>query len=237
MRSGGGIRVYGLTAAMRLLLVSLVVLLLLAAAFFAYPPLIEGSDGACSALEQRLADSASHDSSGLLIVGSLYGSSSSAPSAAAFAKDRHPLLPGTVGCTIEYWKALLNPSPPAPAAPPQPSPASEPSAEPKRASNAVVSTIARGITPNGDPISPATVFSLPMDSVAIRVDYPSGGPNVGRFQLLQGRAVIASCNADKSAPGTAWCQFNTSLRKGNYSIAFFANNALVGQFPFTVIGR
>jgi hypothetical protein len=27
------------------------------------------------------------------------------------------------------------------------------------------------------------------------------------------------------------------LRKGNYSIAFTANNVILGQFPFTVIGR
>jgi hypothetical protein len=28
-----------------------------------------------------------------------------------------------------------------------------------------------------------------------------------------------------------------SLRKGNYLISLTANNGLLGQFPFTVIGR
>ena len=75
-----------------------------------------------------------------------------------------------------------------------------------------------------------------MDTVAIRVDYP-GRPNGAHFQLRQGRAVLASCSAERNMPGIAWCKFSASLRKGNYSISFTANNVLVGQFPFTVIGR
>jgi hypothetical protein len=219
-------------AAMRYI-IALIILLLAAAGLAAYPLLAESSDDSCGALEQRVADLASHDSSGLLVVGSLYGSTSSAPSGAAFAKDRYPLLPATVGCTIAYWKTVFDPRvPTAPNAPTIPPPGAPPGA-----STALAPVIARDITPNGDPISPATIFTLPMNTVAIRVDYPGGRPNAARFQLLQGRAVISSCNAEKSAPGIAWCRFTASLRKGNYSISFTADNTLLGQFPFTVIGR
>ncbi len=222
---------------MRFLLV--ILLLVLGLIFFAYPPLAEQSEGECSAVDQRVADLASHQSSGLLSVGQLYGSSSSAPSATAFVKDRYPLLPSVLGCPIVYWTTIINPMALASPAAPQPAPSSEPEAlpEPNSASAAVVSTIARDITPNGDPISPATIFTLPMNAVAIRVDYPNGRPSAARFQLLQGRALLASCNAERSASGIAWCKFNVGLRKGNYSIAFTANNVLLGQFPFTVIGR
>src|SRR3984957_4025432 len=218
-------------------LVALLVLLLAVTALAAYPLLVENSDDSCGALEQRVADLASHDSSGLLVVRSLYGSTSSAPSGAAFAKDRYPLLPVSVGCTIAYWKTLFDPRVPAPLNASVTSPAGAPPAEPERANNVLASVIARDITPNGDPISPATIFTLPMDTVAIRVDHPGGRASAARFQLLQGRAVISSCNAEKSAPGIAWCRFTASLRKGNYSISFTANNTLLGQFPFTVIGR
>ena len=220
-------------AAMRFLLVLLI--LLLAAGFFAYPPLMEGSDGECGALEQRIADLASHDSSGLLTVAPLYGSSSSGPSGAAFAQDHYPLLPAAVGCTLAYWRTIFARPVTAPAA--TLPPASPPPAMPEPAGTGLVSIIARDITPNGDPISPAAVFTLPMDTVAIRVDYSGARPNTARFQLVQGRAVIASCNAEKGTPGILWCKFNTSLRKGNYSISFIANNVFLGQFPFTVIGR
>jgi hypothetical protein len=225
---------------MRVLLA--VIIIVAAAIFLGYPPLIEDSDGECSALDQRFSDLASHDNSGLLTVGPLYGSSSSRPSAAGFARDRYPSLPPMLGCATAYWRSVFaapsadagQSSPPAPReAPPEPTQAI--ATEP--ASPGTASTISRDITPNGDPISPATIFTLPMDSVAVRVAYPGDRTRPARFQLLQGRAAIASCNADRSAPGTAWCKFNVSLRKGNYSISFTANNVLLGQFPFTVIGR
>jgi hypothetical protein len=124
------------------------------------------------------------------------------------------------------------PVPGSPAATPlQPPPTA--AAEPEAAS----SIISRDITPNGDPISPATIFTLPMDTVAVRVAYPGGKTHPARFELLQGRAVLSSCKAETSTPGMAWCKFDVSLRKGNYSIAFAANNVLLGRFPFTVIGR
>jgi hypothetical protein len=212
------------------------VIILLAAAVFAYPPLLENSDGECSALEELVAHPASHDGSGRLAVGALYGSSSSSPSGAAFATDRYPALPVEVGCALAYWKIVFDPPIPAPAAaqaePAEPSPAGDNA----RPSGAVASIVARSITPNGDPISPAAIFTLPMESVAIRVDYP-GSANAVRFRLLQGRAVIASCDGQKGAAGTAWCKFDVSLRKGVYSIAVSANDAPLGQFPFTVIGR
>lgn len=212
------------------------VIILLAAAVFAYPPLLENSDGECSALEELVAHPIAHDGSGRLAVGPLYGSSSSNPSGAAFARDRYPALPVEAGCAVAYWKIVFDPPIAAPAAaqaePAEPSPAGDNA----RPSGAVASIVARGITPNGDPISPATIFTLPMESVAIRVDYP-GSANAVRFRLLQGRAVIASCDGQKGAAGTAWCKFDVSLRKGAYSIAVSANNAPLGQFPFTVIGR
>jgi hypothetical protein len=218
---------------MRVLLVLLI--LWLAAAVFVLPPLLESRDGECSALEQRYADLASHDGSGLLRTGPLYGSSSSTPSAAAFAQDRYPLLPAGIGCTLGYWATMIGAPAPPPPAPPPAAPAAVVDTEQR--STGAVATISRDITPNGDPISPAAIFTLPMDSVAVRVGYAGGKTAVSRFQLLQGRTVVAACNADKSTPGIAWCKFTVSLRKGNYSIAFTANNALVGQFGFTVIGR
>lgn len=216
----------------------LVVVLLVAsgAIFFAYPPLLEESDGECSALEQRVADLASHDSSGLLTISPLYGSMSSEPSGAAFAKDRYPALPPAVGCTVAFWRTMLGKGVMKQAAAAVPSPPPEPPAEPDPASHRTASIIARDITPNGDPISPAAVFTLPMDTVAIRIDDP-GRADRARFQLRQGKAVLSSCNADRSTPGIAWCKFNVSLRKGNYSISLSANNVVLGQFPFTVIGR
>src|SRR5215470_13853155 len=81
--------------------------------FFAYPPLNEETGSECSALELRIRDNASHDSAGFLIVGQLYGSNSSEPSGAAYARDRHPLLPAAVGCAYEYWRIAFNPPPPA----------------------------------------------------------------------------------------------------------------------------
>jgi len=222
---------------MRILLVLLI--LWFAAAAFVYPPLVERRDGECGALEQRYADLTSHDGSGLLRVGALHGSGSSAPGAAAFAKDRYPLLPADIGCTLAYWRTMVGaPLPPSAAADPSsPPPGPSASAETEQGSTGVASTISRDITPNGDPISPASIFTLPMDSVAIRVDYAGGKFAASRFQLRQGKAVVSACSADKTTPGIAWCKFNVSLRKGNYLIAFTANNALVGQFPFTVIGR
>ena len=76
-----------------------------------------------------------------------------------------------------------------------------------------------------------------MNAVAIRVDYPGDRSSTARFQVLQGKSVLSSCNADRSTPGIAWCKFNVSLRKGNYLIALSANNVRLGQYPFTVIGR
>jgi hypothetical protein len=224
----------GFSALMRILLVLLILWFVVAA--FVYPPLVESRDGECGALEQRYADLASNDGSGLLRIGALHGSSSSSPSAAAFAKDRYPLLPADIGCTLAYWRTMVGPPPSAAASQPSPPPVASAPVEEQRSTGAV-STISRDITPNGDPISPATIFTLPMESVAIRVDYAGGKSAASRFQLRQGKAVVSSCSADKTTPGIAWCKFDVSLRKGNYSIAFTANNALVGQFPFTVIGR
>jgi hypothetical protein len=220
------------------ILVALLFVLIAATALLSYPPLHEESDGACSALEQRIAELASHDRSGRLVVGPLYGSSSSNPSPAAYVRDHYPLLPAEIGCTVAYWKTMIDPSLPAlPAEPSAPAEAATlPSGEPERRADGLVSTIARGMTPNGDPISPATIFTLPMDAVSVRVEYPGGRAGAARFQLHQGRAVIAACSAERSAPGVAWCTFNVSLRKGNYIISFTANNMLLGQFPFTVIG-
>jgi hypothetical protein len=199
--------------------------------FFVYPPLLEDSDGACSALEQRVADLTSHDASGLLTVRPLYGSTSSQPGGAVLAKDHYPLLPKALGCTVAYWKTVIDPSA-ATAVADRPS-----SADPLPANVGPGSIIARDITPNGDPISPATVFTLPMESVAIRVAYPGGKPDGARFQMRQGKALLSSCPAESSSPGIAWCKFNVSLRKGIYSISLTANNQVLGQFPFTVIGR
>lgn len=209
------------------------------AIFFAYPLLLEESDGECSALEQRAADIASYDDAGLLTVNPLYGSTSSAPSGAAFAKDRYPILPTTVGCTVAFWRVILDKGfmntaaaavPPHLPAPPLP-------VDPNPASAGPDWVIARDMTPNGDPISPATVFTLPMEAVAVRVAYPSGKSRAVRFQLRQGKAVLSSCAADWTTPGIAWCKFKASLRKGNYSIALSNNNVVLGQYPFAVIGR
>jgi hypothetical protein len=219
-------------AAIRFLLV--VLLISAGAIFFAYPPLLEGSDGECGALEQRAADLASRDSSGLLTVSPLYGSTSSQPSGAAFVKNRYALLPTAVGCAVAFWKTMIDSQALTAAASP---PAPQPGAEPKPAEIGSEPVIARDITPNGDPISPATIFTLPMDAVAIRVDDPGGRSNAPRFQVRQGKAVLSSCTAERSTPGIAWCKFAVSLRKGNYSISLTANNVLLGQFPFTVIGR
>ena len=220
---------------MRFALVALVVLLLAATGLGYYPPVVEGTDDACGALEQRVGDLASRDSAGRLIVSPLYGSSASAPSGAAFVRDRYPLLPRQAGCALAYWRTVVDPSL---VPPPQALPPPEPPATPVPAAAAgPVPVIARGVTPNGDPISPETVLSQPVDSVAIRLDYPPGGPKVGRFQLRQGRAVLASCVADRAPSGAAWCRFAVSLRKGNYAIAALAGNAVLGQYVFTVIGR
>ncbi len=218
----------------------LVILLLLwvTGAFFIYPPLIEKTGGECSALDQRNGELGSRDSSGLLIVGRLYGSSSSEPGGAAFAKDHYPLLPAEMGCALAYWKtvfsspALLTPAAAHPAPPPPP----PPPAEPQPPNSWLVPTLARGITLNGDPISPGSIFTTPMNSVAIRIEYQGRELRAVRFQVVQGRTVLASCTPQQSPPGTAWCDFNVSLRKGNYWISLIANNVLLGQFPFTVIG-
>jgi len=236
--------------AMRLFLA--IVAILLVAVFFAYPPLLEGSDGECSALDQRITDRSSHDGTGRLTVGALYGSSSSSPGAAAFVRDRYSALPPAAACAIAYWKMLFGPAdailvapvrtaavPAASEAPPSSSEPPSPATPhpPASVASAVAPTVARGVTPNGDPISPATAFTLPMPGVAIRVDYPGGKADAVRFQLMQGRAVLSSCAAQRGAPGTAWCKFNMSLRKGAYSIAVTANNTPLGQFPFTVLGN
>jgi hypothetical protein len=76
-----------------------------------------------------------------------------------------------------------------------------------------------------------------MPAVAIRVDYPGSAAAALRFSLMQGKAVLSSCVAQRAGPSTAWCKFNVPLRKGMYAIALTANNALVGQYPFTVIGQ
>ena len=220
---------------MRFILV--LVIILLVAVFFAYPPLLEGSDSECGALDGLVADLASHDSAGRLTVGTLYGSSSSAPSGAAFAKDRYPRLPPALGCTIEYWRAFLRQSSPAPAALPPPAPQESATRPPATEGERNGVTIARDITPNGDPISAATMFTLPINAVAIRADDPSAAKtDLAKFQLMQGPAVLSSCAAQK-LPGAFWCKFEFALRKGNYAISFAVNNKPVGQYPFTVVGR
>jgi hypothetical protein len=216
-------------------------LLVAATTFFAYPLLNEDADGECSALEQRVRANASHDSAGFLIVGQLYGSSSSEPSGEAYARDRHPMLPAVAGCALEYWRAAFDSPPPA-RLPAAPSVAAAPSAParppaPQQPATPLASVTARGITPNGDPISPASVFTLPLNSIAIRVDYEGRPTATLRFQLMQGKAVLATCPAERVAGGPTWCNFNVELRKGLYSITFTADRELLGQFPFTVIGR
>jgi hypothetical protein len=218
---------------MRFILVLVVVLLVVV--FFAYPPVLEGSNGECSALESLVADRASHDASGRLIVGMLYGSSSGAPSAAAFAKDRYPLLPPAIGCAVEYWRTFLERT--APAGPPRATPEEAAARAPAAGGEPRGVTIARDMTLNGDPISPATMFTLPMDAVAIRADDPgAASADIAQFHLMQGPAVLSSCAAQK-VPGAFWCKFDFALRKGNYAISFAVNNKPVGQYPFTVIGR
>src|ERR1700744_1790680 len=56
--------------------------LLIPTMFFAYPPIIEQSDGECTALQQRVIDLASHDDTGRLTVSPLYSPSLSEPSGA-----------------------------------------------------------------------------------------------------------------------------------------------------------
>jgi hypothetical protein len=225
---------------MRLLLVFL--FLLLAGIFLAYPLLVEESGGECSALEQRFVDLASHDSSGSLIVSQLYGSSSSEPSGVAYASDHYPLLPSELGCALAYWKTMVSREiASAPPAAPAPTPAAEtpvpqPADQTARANPQLTSVIARDITPNGDPISPGTIFTLPMNAIAIRVDSSAREVGILRFHLLQGRAIISTCLAQRTAAGTAWCKFGIQLRKGAYSISFSANNVLLGQFAFAIIG-
>jgi hypothetical protein len=164
--------------------------------FFAYPPLLEERDGECGALEQRVADLTSRDASGLLTVRPLYGSTSSRPGGAVFAKDHYPLLPTAMGCTVAFWRTVLDPTIVTAAA----KPASPQPAEPGPVGNGLDPIIARDITPNGDPISPATVFTLPMDAVAVRVDYP-GKPVAARFEVRQGKAVLSPCAAERNTPG------------------------------------
>jgi hypothetical protein len=101
-------------AAIRFLLVVLIVSA--GAIFFAYPPLLEDSDGECGALDRRVADLASRDSSGLLTVSPLYGSTSSHPGGAALARDRYPLLPTAVGCAVAFWRTVIEPRAPTTAA-------------------------------------------------------------------------------------------------------------------------
>jgi hypothetical protein len=243
------------------------VTLLIPMMFFAYPPIVEQSDGECTALQQRVIDLASHDPSGHLTVSPLYGSSSSEPNGAAFARERYPQLPAAAGCAVAFWQSMATGAPPAaaphstppaiaqslarpsaplsaplataqPPAPPSARPAmAQPSATPESAHNAAVAVIARDITPNGDPILPHTAFTLPMDAVAIRADYSPRSAGALRFQLHQGSATLSTCVAQNAAPGTAWCKFDISLRKGLYSISFIAGNAVLGQFPFTVFGE
>jgi hypothetical protein len=222
---------------MRFLTILFIVLIILfPVAFFGYPPLIEQTDGVCSALKARVEDVASHDDSGRLIVAALYGASSSEPSGAAFAKNRYPLLPAPVGCAVAYWKTALGLAP-GPAAAADQAPAPRAAAQPASSGAALASMIARDMTPNGDPILPETTFNQPVDSVAIRVDYPGRETGALRFRLLQGRTTLSSCVAHRGTPGIAWCKFEGELRKGIYSIEFTANNVPLGQFPFTVIGQ
>jgi hypothetical protein len=214
------------------------VALLIPTMFFAYPPIIEQSGGECSALEQRVEDVASRDGAGRLTVSALYGSSSSGPSGGAFAGDRYPLLPASVGCAVAYWESVAAGSPAAAAGPAPADAATMPSpGAAESPGNGVVAIIARDITPNGDPISPDTTFTLPMNAVAIRAEYPPRTAGTLRFQLLQGKAVLSTCAAQKALPNIAWCKFAVGLRKGFYAISFGSANTVLGQFPFTVIGR
>ena len=203
---------------MRFLLIFFIVLIIaLPVAFFGYPPLIERTDGVCSALSERVEDVASHDPSGLLIVGKLYGSSSSEPSGAAFAEDRYPLLPAGVGCAIAYWKAAFDP-PTAPAPPPL--------SPPKRRIASVSSDRQPGRHPllDGCPrhyaqrrpdlardhLQPCRWIRSPFASI-IR----NATPGRCAFSLLQGKTVMSPCVAQRGAPGTAWCKFDGELRKGS----------------------
>ena len=223
---------------------AIIAALLAVALLFLYPPLNEQADGECSALEQRIMDIASHDASGALIVSQLYGSTSSAPSGANFARDQYPLLPTTLGCTLAYWRTAFGaPLPVAigsslPASLPAPMPPSAiPAAVPAEPPPPPAAMVARGITPNGDPISPETSFTLPMPAVAIRAPYPASFTGALSFQLRQGRAVLSSCPAEKAGHAIAWCKFNIELRKGLYSISLTANSVVLGQYAFAVIGR
>jgi hypothetical protein len=226
---------------MRLLL--FFIFLLVAGTFLAYPLLMQQTPTECGAFEERVMELASHDKSGTLTIGQLYGSSSSEPSGAAYAQDHYPLLPSEAGCALAYWKSVLNPeATPATktaAAPPPAASATEPSSavEPAdHASNQPVSVIARDMTLNGDPISPGTIFTMPMNTVAIRVDYTSREAGLLRFHLMQGRALLATRAAQKIAAGTVWCKFGVQLKKGNYTVSFTANNTVLGEFTFAVIG-
>jgi hypothetical protein len=177
----------GFLALMRILLVLLI--LWFVAAAFVYPPLVESRDGECGALEQRYADLASNDGSGLLRIGALHGSTSSAPGAAAFAKDRYPLLPADIGCTLAYWRTMVGAPPPPAASQPSPPPVASAPVEEQRSTGAV-STISRDITPNGDPISPATIFTLsPSASTTRAANPPPPAFNCGKEKPSSLRAA------------------------------------------------
>ena len=232
---------------MRLFL-TIVVILLGGEASFAYPPLLEDSDGECSALDQRIADLSSHDGTGRLSVGALYGSSSSTPGAAAFVRDHYSALPSATPCAIAYWRCCSI----------RRTPCSRLRCRrrrrlPRRRRKRRL--LRRSRYPRPRRIRQPRFDRRPRRHPQRRPDLSGGGIHAAyargcdprRLSRRQGRRRPLSADAGKGrpllywpergAPGTAWCKFNVSLRKGAYSIAATANNAPLGQFPFTVIGN
>lgn len=100
----------------------LVLLVLVVAGAVAYPLVNEDVSSPCKAVERRAIASVTpgpgagpgarrgEDAMTRAFISSIVGGLSDGAIAAAVVKQQHPNLPAVVGCTVAYWRMVIDPS-------------------------------------------------------------------------------------------------------------------------------
>jgi hypothetical protein len=86
--------------------------------FFFYPQVNEEADNSCHALERRVigvlasspGGSRADEALGRAFLGALAGEFSRGSLASGFIKQQYPNIPPFAGCTIMYWRVVLDSS-------------------------------------------------------------------------------------------------------------------------------
>jgi hypothetical protein len=88
-------------------LISIIVLIIVG--FLFYPQLIEDTDSSCAALEGRVIRLATENKEGSVFASLFLRGFSNGAFTQEIIKSKYPNLPPFIGCSIFYYRVILNP--------------------------------------------------------------------------------------------------------------------------------